>query len=58
MNTVTRKLLAWLTTRVECAWCSPNRRIGGNPLAKKVSHGICKGCLEKMRRQIVESAKG
>lgn len=35
----------WEFNRV-CAWCGC--RLGGNPFAKKTSHGICRYCRAEM----------
>ena len=32
----------WWEFRRVCAWCGA--RLGGNPLAKTTSHGICRAC--------------
>lgn len=32
----------WLGWRRECSWC--HTRLGGNPLARRVTHGICRPC--------------
>ena len=42
---------AWLKLRRECSWC--DRRLGGNPLPRHVTHGICPACSEKMRAEIL-----
>jgi hypothetical protein len=38
-------LLDWLELKRVCAWC--HARLGGNPFAKKISHGICRECGRK-----------
>lgn len=36
----------WLKLRRACAWCQ--RRLGGNPIARHTTSGICGDCREKM----------
>lgn len=43
----------WCTHRRICAWCTPKRYLGGNPLAKNTTDGICAGCFAKMQRSLV-----
>jgi len=40
-------LRRWLRLKRVCAWCRPQRWIGGNPFAGRISHGICPRCREK-----------
>jgi hypothetical protein len=42
----------WWTLKTVCAWCKPQRRLSGNPFAGRVSHGVCKHCLEKQFAEI------
>jgi len=35
---------AWFFLKRVCAWCKPKRWIGGNPLARRTSDGICPRC--------------
>jgi hypothetical protein len=42
----------WKNLQRRCAWC--NRRLEGNPLAKRVTHGICKCCAVTFESQIEE----
>ena len=36
---------AWLTLKRQCAWC--RCRLGGNPLSRNVTHGICPACRKR-----------
>lgn len=40
----------WLILRRVCAWCKTN--LGGNPLARTTSHGICPCCFAAKKAQI------
>ena len=46
-----RAVWRWLTHRIVCAWCSPQRRIGGNPMARRVSHSICPLCSARLEAE-------
>ena len=35
-------VITWLTWQRQCAWCQC--RLGGNPLSRRVTHGICPCC--------------
>jgi hypothetical protein len=48
VKSVVQSLCRWLTLKRVCAWCHPQRRIGGNPLASKVTHGICPACMTRI----------
>ena len=37
-----KRVRQWLKWKRVCAWC--DRRIGGNPLARRFTHGICESC--------------
>ena len=39
-----KSVLRWLKNLRICAWCKC--RIGGNPLAKTITHGICSKCRD------------
>jgi Zn finger protein HypA/HybF involved in hydrogenase expression len=45
------KLRHWITQlflrKHVCAWCRPQRWIGGNPFSKQLTHGICPACRER-----------
>jgi hypothetical protein len=43
----------WRFKRV-CAWHSKLMRMGGNPLAKQVTHGICADCAAKQFDEIMK----
>lgn len=46
----------WFTTKRVCAWCNPPHRLGGNPFAKRISHGICKAGKVKFLAGVKKSA--
>lgn len=41
------RAIHWLRCRRVCAWCG--RRLGGNPLSRTVTHGLCWRCLARER---------
>jgi len=44
----------WLRFRRICAWHSPKRkRMGGNPFARRVTHGICPECFARVSAEII-----
>jgi len=44
----------WLRFRRFCAWHQPKpKRIGGNPFARQVTHGICPECFARVRAEII-----
>ena len=45
------RFLYWLRFKRVCCWCPQPHRIGGNPFARWVTHGICRGA---MQRQLAE----
>ena len=49
---IINRIARWWRFRRECAWCRPQRYIGGNPWAKTITHGMCKECSEKELREI------
>jgi len=36
----------WCRTKRKCAWCK--KWLGGNPLSRRVSHGVCPRCRAAM----------
>ena len=36
----------WCRTKRKCAWCK--KWLGGNPLSRRVSHGVCTRCRAAM----------
>ncbi len=44
----------WLRFRRVCAWHEPKpQRMGGNPFARRVTHGICPGCFARVSGEII-----
>ncbi len=44
----------WLRFRRVCAWHEPKpQRMGGNPFARRVTHGICPGCFARISSEII-----
>ena len=44
----------WLRFRRVCAWHEPKpRRMGGNPLARRVTHGMCHECFARVSAEII-----
>ena len=44
----------WLRFRRVCAWHEPKpRRMGGNPFARRVTHGICPECFARVSAEII-----
>jgi hypothetical protein len=44
----------WLRFRRVCAWHEPKpRRMGGNPLARRITHGICPECFARVSAEII-----
>jgi hypothetical protein len=44
----------WLTFKRVCAWHEPrSRRMGGNPLARRSTHGICPECFARISAEII-----
>ena len=44
----------WLRFRSVCAWHEPKRkRMGGNPFAPRVTHGICPDCFARVSAEII-----
>lgn len=37
----------WVTVRRECKWCNPPHYMGGNPLARRRTHGMCKKAMDR-----------
>lgn len=40
----------WLRFKRICSWCQ--HRLGGNPFARNVTHGMCKECCKKWRGEV------
>lgn len=47
----------WLRFKRVCSWCRPKRRMGGNPFARKVTHGICPECFARTSAEILSHPK-
>jgi hypothetical protein len=44
----------WLKFRRVCAWHRPSpRRMGGNPFARRATHGICPDCFVRVSDEII-----
>jgi len=44
----------WLRFRRVCAWHQPKpQRMGGNPIARRVTHGICPECFARVSGEII-----
>lgn len=44
----------WLRFKRVCAWHSPKpRRMGGNPFARRVTHGMCPACFARVSAEII-----
>jgi hypothetical protein len=44
----------WLRFRRVCAWHEPKqKRIGGNPFARRTTHGICPECFARVSAEII-----
>ncbi|MEK9753265.1 MAG: hypothetical protein VW338_08655 [Rhodospirillaceae bacterium] len=43
----------WLTTRIRCAWCGIH--LSGNPIAPRISHGMCPGCQARQQAEFNET---
>jgi hypothetical protein len=44
----------WLRFKRVCAWHEPRpRRMGGNPLARRSTHGICPECFVRISAEII-----
>jgi len=44
----------WLRFRRVCAWHAPKpKRMGGNPFARRVTHGICAECFARVSAEII-----
>lgn len=44
----------WLRFKRVCAWHEPKpRRMGGNPLARRSTHGICPECFARISAEII-----
>ena len=39
------RLLHWLRFKRVCCWCQTPHRIGGNPWARRVTHGVCRDAM-------------
>lgn len=44
----------WLRFKRICAWHEPQpRRMGGNPLARRCTHGLCRECFARISAEII-----
>ena len=46
------RILRWYRVKRVCCWCSRPHWIGGNPFARKVTHGVCVKARDKMLAEI------
>lgn len=47
-------LAFWLRFKRVCAWHQPRMiRMGGNPLARKVTHGMCPECFQRVNAELL-----
>ena len=46
------RLRRWYRVKRVCCWCDKPHWIGGNPLARKVTHGICRAGMDKQLEAI------
>lgn len=45
--------LSWWQFKRVCAWHKPKPiRIGGNPFAKKETHGVCPKCFDRLKSEM------
>ena len=52
----TMKISQWLKWKRVCAWHPGGPRwMGGNPLARRRMHGVCRACLKKFHRRQLSS---
>ena len=43
----------WLKLKRVCAWHPGGPHyMGGNPLAKNITHGLCPSCLERVKGEL------
>ena len=50
-----QKLKAWLKLKKVCAYCKPQRWMGGNPFSRQLTHGICEPCLAREMKELEKS---
>src|SRR5262249_12234240 len=44
----------WLRFKRVCAWHEPKpRRMGGNPFARRLTHGLCPDCFARVSAEII-----
>lgn len=44
----------WLRFKRICAWHLPRPiRMGGNPLARRMTHGVCRECCDRQKAEIL-----
>lgn len=46
------RIIFWFFHKRLCAWCKPQRYLGGNPFARRTTHSICPKCLQAMRASL------
>ena len=49
LSYIPHRAKAWCQLHRLCAWCRCS--LGGNPFSKKITHGICRSCSDKMLSQ-------
>jgi hypothetical protein len=48
----------WIRFKRVCAWHEPKARyMGGNPFARRLTHGMCPDCAAKYKAEIVSHAR-
>jgi len=48
----------WLRYRRVCAWHEPKpRRMGGNPFARRATHGLCPECFARVSAEIISHSE-
>jgi hypothetical protein len=46
------RLIFWFTTKRLCMWCEPHHWMGGNPLARQHTGGMCAKAQREMAQQV------
>jgi hypothetical protein len=57
MNAFFTRLIFWFTTKRLCMWCEPHHWLGGNPLARQHTGGMCPKAQRKMEQEAEEFNK-
>lgn len=51
---IAKNIRQWFRTKEVCAWCRPQRWIGGNPFARRITHGICQRCYNRSLSELTQ----